>query len=115
MSLFCRHKRENRIYTKVLNKANTRLSKELDLRKFVLRQRLQTAAIMGLLSGRQKSYIDRISQLVIRESSDLDETSSDRELSDWQRDEMDYAKRMAQSSNIIDKRLIGIYRLRKAH
>ena len=52
---------------------------------------------MGLLSGRQKSYIDRISQLVIRESSDLDETSSDRELSDWQRDKMDYAKQMASS------------------
>ena len=37
VSLFCRGKRENRTYKKVLNKANTRLNKELDLRKFVLR------------------------------------------------------------------------------
>ena len=41
--------------------------------------------------------MDKMSQLVIRESSNLDETSEDSELSDWQRDNMDYAKAMTES------------------
>ena len=49
--------------------------------------------------------------MVIRESSNLDETSSDSELSDWQKDNMDYANRMVQSSSKVDNRLINLYRL----
>jgi hypothetical protein len=56
-----------------------------------------------------------MSQMVIRESSNLDETSSDSELSDWQRDNMDYAKNMTMSVDKVDERLINIYRIRKAH
>ena len=70
---------------------------------------------MGLLSGRQSFFVDKMSQMVIRESSNLEETSSDNELSDWQRDNMAYAKRMAQSSNTVDQRLLNFYRIRKAH
>ena len=43
-----------------------------------------------------------MSQLIIRESSNMDNTSSDDELSDWQRDDMIYVKRMMQSSNKTD-------------
>ena len=75
-------------------KSESSLAKELDLRKFIYRQRLQTTAILGLLSGGQSFFVDKMSQLVIRESSNLEETSSDSELSDWQRDNMDYAKNM---------------------
>ena len=52
--------------------------------------------------------------MVIRESSNLDETSTDRELSDWQNDNMDYANRMVMSSNRVDQRLINLFRLREA-
>ena len=52
--------------------------------------------------------------MVIRESSNLDETSTDRELSDWQNDNMDYANRMVMSSNQVDQRLINLFRLREA-
>ena len=38
---------------------------------------------MGLLSGSQSFFVDKMSQLVIRESSNLEETSQDSELSDW--------------------------------
>ena len=55
-----------------------------------------------------------MSQMVIRESSNLDETSTDRELSDWQNDNMDYANRMVMSSNQVDQRLINLFRLREA-
>ena len=50
--------------------------------------------IMGLLSGRQSYFADRMSQLVIRESTDLEETSADEELSDWQQDSMNFVTRM---------------------
>ena len=52
---------------------------------------------------------------MIRESSNLEETSSDSDLSDWQRDEMGYAKRMALSSNKTDQKIISLYKIRKAH
>ena len=67
----------------MMNKATSKLDKELDLRKFIYRQRLQTTAILGLLNGRQSFFVDKMSQMVIRESSNLDETSTDGELSDW--------------------------------
>ena len=101
-------------YKRMLNKSGSILQKELDLRKFIYRQRLTTTAILGLLNGRQSFFVDRMSQMVIRESSNLDETSSDNELSDWQNDNMDYAKRMVTSSNKVDSRLINLYRLRIA-
>ena len=41
-----------------------------------------TNSVLGLLSGSQSRFVDKMSQLVIRESSNLEETSSDAELSD---------------------------------
>ena len=56
-----------------------------------------------------------MSQLMIRESSNLEETSSDAELSDFHKDDMQYIKRMYESSNKVDKRFIDLYKIRKAH
>ncbi len=55
-----------------------------------------------------------MSQMVIRDSSNLDESSSDDELSDWQRDDMIYVKRMMQSSNKVDARLLRLFKVRQA-
>lgn len=52
---------------------------------------------------------------MIRESENFEETSDDEKLSDWQRDNMDYAKRMAMSSNKTDQKLINLYKIRKAN
>ena len=81
--LFCHDTR----YKKLMMKSQSYLNKELDLQKFIYRQRVQTYALMGLLSGRQNVFVDKISNLVIRESSDMAETSSDAELSGEQNDE----------------------------
>ena len=51
---------------------------------------------------------------MIRESSNLEETSSDAELSDWERDDMHYVERMFESSNKVDQRFIDLYKIRKA-
>ena len=55
-----------------------------------------------------------MSQLIIRESSNLDETSSDRELSDWSREDMIYMTRMMESADKVDQRLLKLYKVRQA-
>ena len=97
----------------MLSKAHSRISKELDLQKFIHRQRVFITATLSLLNGNQKSYADKYSQLVIRESSDFNATSSDAELSDWRADEMRFIENMQNHEGQIDKRLFDIFRLRK--
>ena len=54
-----------------------------------------------------------MSQLIIRESTDFDQSSADSELSDWQNDKnMDYARKMTSSVDLVDKRFINMYLLR---
>ena len=40
-------------------------------------------SLLGLLKGRQSAFVDYFSQLVVRESSDMSNTSEDDELDDW--------------------------------
>ena len=102
-------------YKKLLVKSQSKLQKELDLKKFIHRQRVTMTAILGLLSGRQSYFVDKMSQLIIRESSNLEETSDDTELSDWGRDDMHHMKDLFNSSNKVDQRFIDLYKVRKAH
>ena len=51
---------------------------------------------------------------MIRESSDLVNTSSDAELSDWNKDAMNFTNTMATSKDTTDKRMINLYKLRRA-
>ena len=51
---------------------------------------------------------------MIRESSDFSgETSSDAELSDWGKEEMQFAAQMATSTNKKNKRFINLFKLRR--
>ena len=59
----------------MINKSTSRLSKELDLQKFLHRQRVLVVSLLGLLKGRQSSFVDYYSQLVIGESDAMDKTS----------------------------------------
>ena len=102
-------------YKRFVSNSKSTLTKEMDLKKFLIRQRLQTTAVLGLLSGRQSYLVDKMSQLIIRESSNFEETSCDSELSDWQRDNMQYARSMTHSTDKVDKRLISLYMMSKAH
>ena len=56
-----------------------------------------------------------MSQMVLRESSNFEETSDDEELSDWGKDDLRYANKLAKSKDKVDNRLINIYMLQKAH
>lgn len=44
--------KKNRHYKKMMFAAKSKVDKELDLRKFIHRQRLGTTALLGLLDGR---------------------------------------------------------------
>ena len=55
-----------------------------------------------------------MSHLVIRESSDFSNTSFDSDLSDWGRENKEYYKQMAASTDKVDKRIIDVYMLNKA-
>ena len=83
----------------------------MDLKKFLTRQRIETNAILSLLTGRQSYFIDRISQMVVRESSNFEWTSSDQQLSDTiKTNEMDEnVKHITRSSDKVDKRLVNLY------
>ena len=48
-------------YNKMLGKAYSRISKELDLQKFIHRQRVFITATLGVLTGSQQAFVDKFS------------------------------------------------------
>ena len=60
-----------------------------------MRQRNTATAILGLLTGRQTFFVEKVSQLIIRESSDSAHTSNDDELSDFREEAIETFKKMA--------------------
>ena len=76
---FCSCKTRDK-HQKWLRKSQNKIQKELDILKFFYRQRITMTSLLGLLSGRQKFFVDKISQPLIRESSNFEVTSSDEEL-----------------------------------
>ena len=76
------------------------------------------ASLMALLSGKQKLFVDKMSQMLIRESSNFEDTSVDDELSatnDGNLKEFNnLSKRMINSKDIVDGRLVDIMRFRFA-
>ena len=108
VNLFC-----DRSYKKKMLKSKNKLEKELDLRKFIHRQRVFTTAAIGLLTGSQSLFVNKMAQMVVRESSDTN-TSADDELDDLQKTDTLYVKKMMLSQGKVDNRLINLYKLRKA-
>ena len=67
----------DRKYWKMIEKANVSVARELDLIKFIQRQRLTTFTTLCSFNGRQKFIADKMSTKLIRESSDLNEGTED--------------------------------------
>ena len=107
-NLFC-----DKDYKKKINKSHSRLTKELDLIKFIHRQRVFTAAVIGQLTGPQSLFVNKMSQLVIRESS-VSETSGDSEINDKRKSDLEYIKKIIHSREKVDKRLLKLYYVRRA-
>jgi len=71
--------REPKTY-QLLNKFQIQLEKELDLSKIIHRLRLLIFTAMGTLTADQSVFVDKMSGVILRESTDFDGTSSDEEL-----------------------------------
>ena len=68
-------------YRKMMAKAQSKIDGELDLVKFIHSKRVNTYTALALMNGRQQYVADKLSGMIIRESSDLDSgTSEDFEL-----------------------------------
>ena len=94
------------------------LNQEMDLQKFIFRQRVQTSAILALLKGRQSEFVDKMSELVLQESTESDHIaeSSDDELNIITHEISNQnLKLMSTSGNKTDKRLLDQYLIREAH
>ena len=102
---------------KLLRKSLTQIDKELDLKKFLHRSRVTFASLLGLLTSKQSAFVDRMSRVAIRESTDLDVTTDDDELESkqFEKDMNLFVQRMVKSTDQIDQRFINLYRVRKAH
>lgn len=102
---------------KQLKKSLIQIDKELDLKKFLYRSRLNVASLLGLLTSKQSAFVDKMSQIVIRESSDFDETSEDDELESrqYEKDMNLFVQKMVRSKDVVDQRFVNMYRVRKAH
>jgi len=95
-------------------KADSIITKELDLAKFFHRQRVQTHAILALLTGKQSYLVEKMSNLIIRESSDFSNTSFDSELSAWEKENAQIYRQLPESKDKTDKRIVDIFMLSKA-
>ena len=87
-----------------LKKSLIQIDKELDLKKFLYRSRISVASLLGLLTSKQSAFVDKMSQIVIRESSDFDETSEDDELESKQneKDMNFFVQKMVRSQNVVN-------------
>ena len=64
-------------YDKILAKTERKVSKELDLIKFIKRQRIQSYAMLASLETQQQYFIEKLSSMQIWESSDFNDSSND--------------------------------------
>ena len=60
-------------YKRMLQRANFHISEELDVVKFIQRSRLTTFTNLASLEARQRTVADKMSTMLIRESSALDD------------------------------------------
>ena len=95
-----------------MEKFQVKIEKELDLEKILHRIRLFAFATLGTLSKDQSIFADKMSRIVIKESSEDKVESSDRELEKDNHDGViEAASRLNRSSDKTNKRFLKVYKL----
>ena len=97
-----------------MEKFEIKMEKELDLEKILHRLRLFVFATAGTLTKDQSIFSDRMSRIVIKESSDNRAESSDKELERENDSIIGAARRLNLSSDKTDKRFFQLYKIYKA-
>ena len=77
------------------------------------KQRLHTTAILAILSGKQSFFIDKMSKMVIGESSATNDASCDSSLyksdGEWGLDDTSFIKKLARSKERVDLNLVNLF------
>ena len=99
----------------MLGKSQITVAKELDLVKFFKRQRISMYAILTLLNGRQQYVIDNLSNMLMRESSDFDDSTDDDKELDLEKvpDIENHGSNIFKSKMPKDQRLVSLYRIKR--
>jgi len=113
-TIFCRDSAQ-KSFRRSLEKAQTTLDRELDLSKFVHRQRVTSNALQALLTCSQMAFVDKMSRLLIHESSHNEDTSEDGELDKESAQVSEKAREVVLSKDCVDERLVDVYRVRKVN
>ena len=111
----CKQQKQRRF---LLEKAQERLDKELDLQKFLSRMRATMLATMGMLTPSQRLLVKEMKNIVINEdqsSSEQEPSSYDEERKPIERKFLQNAvKKVARSKKKTDMRFIDLFRTGQA-
>ena len=111
----CFRSRSRRDHRKKLDKAAAQIEREMDLGRFIRRQRQHTIAILGLLSGKQAHLVTKMSQLTINDGAgpfkypDKGSCSDGSGVGDQKARALNadrFVKRMFESTDKVDKKLL---------
>ena len=121
---FCCRQNARKKFKGKLRQASQRLDRELDLERFIKRQRMLTTAVLGLLNRNQVFYASKMTQLVAYdEERKLLEKDSEFSFSDNNIDRADdketskstftdrIAKDLINSRNKVSKRLLKLHKI----
>lgn len=98
-------RRDRKRHLRLLKLSKVKFTKEMDLFKFIRRQRFVNFAVLSLLSGGQTAFASKLSYPVLRESTDMETASEEENKINWGKDSMLYLKKMQASANPADLRL----------
>ena len=79
---------------RMIEKSQTQVRNELDLQKFIQRQRVLITALLGFLKPHQNWYVHKFSRLTINLSSEDEAKGSDTELSDCNKQKKRFVDRI---------------------
>ena len=95
-----------------MRKSMNIIKKEMDLPKFIHRQRAMSFALMSLFTKSQRYMVDKMSRLVIRESDNMANTSLDDEIENETLGGSSMGAILA-SQDKINKRLVKSFQARR--
>ena len=97
----------------MMNRASNNVKKELDLRKFLIRQRMLLISVLSLLKEPQYTFARRFSQPILFESSDTTPFDSDSEVSETEKQTSMQMENLSKVINLdrdlTNKRLIKLF------
>ena len=118
---FCFRSKSRKDYRKKLDNATAQIERELDLGRFIRRQRQHTIAILSLLSGSQTQIVTRMSKLTVGDgpvpSKSSDDASSSFDYGDQKASRAvnadRFVKQVLESTDRFDRKILQLFKVRQ--